>query len=108
MVCGLFLLLPPTLSVHLLQRNVLFLIPMLLAVAFPLTVVSSLKAVGIQKQLLAVKLLSRAGEHHVQAQLAEGLQVPVGWVAGGAASGARGCPQGCACRGLPLVPLGLQ
>lgn len=56
---------------------------MILAVAFPFTVVFSLKAVGIQKQVLAVSLLSCAGGHHIQAQLAEGLAVAVdGWLLG--------------------------
>lgn len=46
-----------------------------LAVIFLLTVVLSLNNVGNQKQTLAVGLLSCAGEHHVQAQLADGLQL---------------------------------
>lgn len=60
-----------------------------------------LKAVGIQKQVLAGGLLSCAGEHHIQAQLA------VGWVAGGQQvkcvdacrdepAGAASCPTGAA------------
>lgn len=48
---------------------------MFLTVPFLLTIVLSPKNVGIQKQTLAVSLLLRAGEHHVQAQLADGLQL---------------------------------
>lgn len=43
-----------------------------LAVTFLLTVVLSLTNVGIQKQILAVSLLCCAGEHQIQAQLADG------------------------------------
>lgn len=45
------------------------------AFTFLLTAVLSLKHVGNQKQTIAVSLLFCAGEHHVQAQLADGLQV---------------------------------
>ena len=55
--------------------HVLFLHYMPLAVTFLLTVVLSLKNVAIQKQTLAVSLLFCAGEHHVQAQRADGLQL---------------------------------
>lgn len=75
MVCGLCLLLPPTLAVHLLQHNMLC-FSLYVSYCFLSHKALSLKAVGIQKQVLAVSLPSCAGEHHVQ--LAEGLGMAVG------------------------------
>lgn len=79
MVVVLCLLLPPTLSVHLLQGPG-FVTHLYVSYWLFSSKTLSLKAVGIQKQVLAGGLLSCAGQHHIQAQLAEG------WVSAGTAS----------------------
>lgn len=66
-----------------------------LAATFLSSVVLSLKNVGTQEQTPAVTLLLSAGEHHVQAPLADGLQQCYLWGAMACVAARR--LQRCAC-----------